>query len=78
MSILALKKVLAWSDGLTPDASQPNCMKCRHHVITHEVAFPYLCQAMGFKSRQLPCREVLASSGMPCQLFLPRAASPAA
>lgn len=47
----------------------PNCMKCRHHVITHDVNFPYACQAMGFRSRQLPCREVFASSGLHCQWF---------
>ena len=47
-------------------------MRCRHHVITHEEPFRYACQALGFKSRQLPCREVLASSGMPCQFYDPR------
>jgi len=47
-------------------------MRCRHHVITHEMPFPYACQAMGFKSAQLPCREVLANAGMPCQLFVER------
>jgi hypothetical protein len=48
---------------------QPNCMRCRHHLITHEVNFPYACQAMGFRSRQLPCRVVFGSSGLHCQLF---------
>jgi hypothetical protein len=55
----------------------PNCMRCRHHVITHEEPFRYACQAMGFKSRQLPCREVLASSGLPCQFYEPREKKPA-
>ena len=53
----------------TAEELPPNCMKCRHHIITHDVNFPYACQAMGFKSRQLPCREVFASSGLDCQLF---------
>jgi hypothetical protein len=52
--------------------SLPNCMQCRHHRITHDVNFPYACQAIGFKSRQLPCRQVLADSGLPCQYFAPR------
>lgn len=55
-----------------PGVSEPNCMRCRHHLITHELPFRYSCQAMGFKSAQLPCREVLANSGMSCQLFQPR------
>lgn len=60
---------------MMPSAAEklsPNCMQCRHHVITYDVNFPYACQAMGFKSRQLPCREVLASSGLACQMFVAR------
>lgn len=56
------------------DSSPPNCMKCRHHQITHEVGFPYLCTAMGFKSRRLPCFEVLEASGEPCLAFQRRPA----
>ncbi|MGE5490488.1 MAG: hypothetical protein ACM31P_04300 [Actinomycetota bacterium] len=44
-------------------------MKCRHHVITHDVSFPYACTALGFRSRRLPSQEVLAASGQPCMAF---------
>lgn len=50
----------------------PNCMKCEHHFITYDPQFPYGCRALGFKSRGQPCLEVRASSGMECQMFLPR------
>jgi hypothetical protein len=43
-----------------------NCFECRHFFVTHEPAHPYGCQAMGFKSRELPCAAVLHSSGEPC------------
>ena len=46
-----------------------DCWQCRHHYITHDAGFPYGCQAMGFKSRRLPCLEVLAASGHPCLMF---------
>ena len=52
-----------------------NCMKCVHHRITHDQRFPYACGAMGFKSRQLPQREVLATTGEPCLAYAPRAAA---
>lgn len=51
-------------------------MKCRHHAITHDVNFPYACNAMGFRSRRLPQFEVLAASGEPCLAFERRAAPP--
>ncbi len=47
----------------------PDCWKCAHHYITHDPGFPYGCQAMQFKCRRLPCREVLAASGQACLLF---------
>jgi len=50
----------------------PNCMRCSHHVITHETGFRYQCNALGFKSAQLPCKVVQESSGMPCQMYHPR------
>ena len=53
-------------------APEPNCMRCRHHVITHEPAMPYQCQALGCKSARLPCKVVIESSGMPCLAYEPR------
>lgn len=54
---------------MTVPRPEPNCMRCRHHAITHETGFRYRCDALGFKSAKLPCKVVLESSGMPCQLF---------
>lgn len=52
--------------------SEPNCMRCRHHAITHEIGLRYQCRRLGFKSAALPSKVVLESSGMPCQYFSPR------
>lgn len=54
-------------------SNAPNCMRCRHHAITHETGFRYQCNALGFKSAKLPCKVVLESSGMVCQVFETRA-----
>ena len=45
------------------------CRRCRHYFVTWEPKFPHGCRAMGFKSKKLPCVDVFATSGMPCQLF---------
>jgi len=47
-----------------------NCFACQHFYITYDPSFPYGCRAPGFKSRLLPSKEMFASSGMECQLFL--------
>lgn len=49
--------------------NQVNCMACRHFYITYEPSHPYGCRALGFKSKELPCRVVYVSSGMECQSF---------
>jgi hypothetical protein len=49
--------------------SVPDCWKCLHHFITHDPTFPYGCHAMQFKSRRLPCKEVLDASGEGCLMF---------
>lgn len=54
-------------------ASAESCPNCRHYFITHEVAFPYGCRALAFKSRRLPSYEVLAASDAPCQAFAAKA-----
>ena len=30
---------------------------------------PYSCRAMGFKSKMLPCLEVIGADGRPCMGF---------
>lgn len=51
---------------------RPVCIKCVHFFITYEAARPYGCRAMGFKSKKNPARVVYESSGIECQLFVPR------
>lgn len=48
------------------------CNACTHYYITHETSFPYGCEAMGFKSRSEPSREVRLASGEECRYFSPR------
>ncbi len=50
----------------------PDCLGCRHFFITYQAGQPRGCRAYGFKSRQMPWQVVLASSGKPCQLFVPK------
>jgi len=49
-----------------------NCFECRHFFITHEPAHPYGCQAMGFKSREMPSSAVFHGSGAECLLVCPK------
>jgi hypothetical protein len=49
-----------------------NCFECRHFFITHEPAHPYGCNAMGFKSREMPSAAVVSSSGEACIVFEPK------
>jgi hypothetical protein len=51
------------------DTGGVRCHSCIHFYITHDRSFPYGCRAIGFKSRVIPSREVLSSSGMECQMF---------
>ena len=47
-----------------------NCWNCSHFGITHEKNFPYKCNAMNFKSRQLPSDIVVKVEGDRCLSFL--------
>ncbi len=47
-----------------------NCWNCLHFGITHEKKFPYKCNAMHFKSRQLPSDVVVKVEGDKCLSFL--------
>ena len=47
-----------------------NCWNCSHFAITHEKNFPYKCNAMNFKSRQLPSDIVVKVEGDRCLSFL--------
>lgn len=50
-------------------SSAPDCWQCRHFGLTYEPRQPYLCRLMGFKSPQLPCRDVLLIDGRHCRGF---------
>lgn len=56
------------------NTAAPDCNRCAAYFITHDPAFPYGCRAMGFSSRRLPCREVLAASGVACRYYQPKPA----
>ena len=49
-----------------------NCWQCKHFRITHEQSRPYGCDAMGFKSKLLPCHEVSRIDGNHCFSFAPK------
>ncbi|MBF0461108.1 MAG: hypothetical protein HQL87_06915 [Magnetococcales bacterium] len=46
-----------------------DCRNCCHFQVTWDPGFPRGCRAMGFKTSQWPCMEVLRSSGEPCLKF---------
>lgn len=47
----------------------PSCWKCRHFGISWDERFPYECRVMSFKSKTLPCLDVLRIDGRPCQSY---------
>lgn len=49
---------------------RPVCIKCSHFFITHQMARPYGCRVMGFKSKKNPAQVVFENSGLECQLFV--------
>ncbi|MCB1155246.1 uracil-DNA glycosylase [bacterium] len=48
------------------------CHGCVHYFVTWDPRFPRGCRALSFKTKKVPCHEVRANSGMPCQLATPR------
>ncbi|WP_084554140.1 hypothetical protein [Desulfopila aestuarii] len=52
--------------------TQPQCRNCKNYFITYDRAKPHGCRALGFKSQRLPSRVVFESSGIACQLFVPK------
>jgi hypothetical protein len=47
-----------------------DCLQCAHYFITYDASFPYGCRAMGFKSKQLPSKEVFDASNTQCMAFI--------
>ena len=46
-----------------------DCFQCKYFFITWDKSFPRGCRALGFKSREMPCRMVRQASGMDCLKF---------
>lgn len=57
---------------MSDQRQRPDCFRCRHLEITWEHGRGYACRGMGFKSKEIPWRVVLASSGQPCEVFSPK------
>jgi len=56
--------------------STVHCSLCSFLAISHDPRAPYICGALGFKSRALPCVEVLRADGRECLSFEPKASTP--
>jgi hypothetical protein len=59
-------------DAKDDKADKVNCRRCAHYFVTWDKKFPWGCKAFGFKSRSMPSLDVLSSSGIECQQFLPK------
>lgn len=49
-----------------------DCKKCIYFKITWEKERPYGCGAFGFKSKNIPSKEVYAAVGKDCLKFTPK------
>jgi hypothetical protein len=49
------------------------CRTCTYYFITWDKDHPHGCRAIGFKSRDLPCRLVFKTSGRQRLNFAPKA-----
>lgn len=56
---------------------RPDCLHCKHYVVTWESDQPRGCRAYEFKTAEMPSDVVQASSGEPCQLFEAKKSGPA-
>lgn len=56
------------------DERMPNCRQCEHFHVTWDNAAPVGCKKFGFKCRQMPSLEVLATTGKQCIFFEAKAA----
>ena len=50
----------------------PQCRNCKNYFVTYDPGKPHGCRALGFKSQRLPSQVVYETSGMACQLFVPK------
>lgn len=47
----------------------PNCRQCEHFHVTWDTANPQGCTKFGFKTKQMPSVEILATTGRQCTFF---------
>ncbi len=50
----------------------PNCYDCEYFKISWDARFPKSCAKFGFKGKQLPSIDVLATTGQQCCFFVPK------
>ena len=57
-----------------PDVTgaRPDCRRCLHFSITWIPRLPYQCNLLGFRSRMIPCVEVIRADGESCRGFSPK------
>lgn len=48
------------------------CFGCEYYYITWDQKFPKGCKGFGFKTRRIPCDDVLESSGEQCKMYIPK------
>ena len=46
-----------------------DCRKCKYFKVTWERNSPYACTVFGFKTKNMPSRDVFLSSGKECLKF---------
>lgn len=57
-------------DQPSPDRA-PNCLQCRHFLVTWNPRFPRACRMFNVKSRRLPSIVVFEATGRHCPAFDP-------
>lgn len=59
------------------ESHAPNCHKCQYFQVTYDSKAPKGCAKFGFKTRNQPSLEVLATTGKQCVFFSEKAAQAA-
>lgn len=49
-----------------------NCIKCVNYQVSWDYGFPHCCKLWGIKSKAVPSKVVLESTGKPCGHFQPK------
>ena len=55
---------------------RPNCHQCGYFHTTWDRKFPNGCHKFGFKTKQLPSLEVLATTGRQCPFWIEKSDQP--